>query len=134
MLSNNTIVVPNAALAKAIVINYSLPETETAVSVRVTVDFDSDLERVERAALEVARQVLREVPGAAPAVEPSIRFQTFGDVGITATVGLRGREFADQPLLVHELVKRLQARFKQEGIAIASPIRPLTGSRASHPV
>jgi hypothetical protein len=38
---------------------------------------------------------------------------------------LRAREFVDQYLIKHEFVKRLHARFNQEGIVIPFPIRTL---------
>lgn len=66
MLPNNTVVVPNAKLAQAIVINYHLPDKELAVLIEVGVDYDSDLEYVERVTCDVAREVMRTVPGAVP--------------------------------------------------------------------
>jgi len=39
---------------------------------------------------------------------------------------MRGREFVDQYLVKHEFVKRLHARFKDEGIVIPFPIRTLS--------
>ena len=62
MLPNNTVVVPNAKLAQAIVINYHLPDKELAVLVDLGVDYDSDLEHVERVTCDVAREVMRSVP------------------------------------------------------------------------
>ncbi len=54
---NNTVLVPNAKLASAIVTNYSMPDHEVVVNVAVGVDYGSDLEHVERVSLEVAREV-----------------------------------------------------------------------------
>ena len=124
-LSNNLVVVPNAALAKAIVTNFSLPEADGSISVIVAVDYGSDLEQVERVALEVARDVLRQVPGAVRDFVPSVRFQTFADAGITFAVSLRGQQFVDQHLLRHEFMKRLQVRYQKDGIAFSLPIRSL---------
>ena len=123
MLANNLVIVPNAALAKAIVTNYSLPQADMSVPVQVSVDAGSDLDRVERVTLEVARQVLREVPGAVRDFEPAVRFQAFGDSAIRFVVSLRGHQFADQFLLTHEFVKRLQARYQSEGIVMSSQKR-----------
>jgi small-conductance mechanosensitive channel len=126
MLANNLIVVPNAALAKAIVTNYSLPESDLAVIVPVSVDYASDLPQVERVTIEVAREVMRDVTGGVPAFEPFVRFHTFGDSGIHFSVILRGQQFADQYLVMHEFIRRLHARYQQEGIAIPFPVRTLT--------
>lgn len=122
-LSNNTVLVPNAKLSQSIVTNYHSPEHEMAITIEASVDYTSDLDRVERIATEVARDVMRTVPGGVPAFDPSVRFHTFGDPGIGFTVNLRGQEFVDQYLIKHEFVKRLHKRFSAEGIAI--PIKSL---------
>jgi len=125
MLANNLVVVPNTKLSQTIITNYHLPEPELAVLVQVGVHYDSDLERVERVTLEVAREVLHSVAGGVPEFEPFIRFHTFGESSIDFTVILRGKEFVDQFLIKHEFVKRLQARYVREAIVIPFPIRTL---------
>ena len=124
-LANNVVVVPNAALAKAIVTNHSLPGPVNGVPVQVFVGHGSDLDQVERVALDVAREVLHQVPGAVREFEPSVRFQSFGESSIGLVVSLQGQQFVDQFLLRHEFVKRLQARFSREGIVMPFPVRAL---------
>lgn len=120
-LSNNTVLVPNAKFSQSIVTNYHSPEHELAVLVEASVDYASDLARVEAVTTEVAREVMRTVQGGVPGFEPFVRFHTFGDPGIGFSVILRGQEFVDQYLIKHEFVKRLHKRFMAEGITI--PIR-----------
>lgn len=123
MLANNLIVVPNAKLAQAVVINHHLPSQDLAVLVDVGVDYGSDLQHVERVVIEVGRQVMTEVPGAIPSFEPFIRYHTFADSSVNFTVILRADEFVSQYLVKHEFIKRLHARFNREGIVIPFPIR-----------
>ena len=78
---------------------------------------------MEAITTEVARDVMRTVPGGVPGFDPLVRFHTFGDPGIGFSVILRAREFVDQFLIKHEFVKRLHKRFAAEGIAI--PIKSL---------
>ena len=94
-----------------------------AVLVDVGVSYGSDLEEVERATVEVAREVMDEVQGGVPGFAPFIRYHTFGDFSITFTVILRAKEFVDQYLIKHEFVKRLHRRYRDEGIEIPFPIR-----------
>jgi small-conductance mechanosensitive channel len=122
-LSNNTVLVPNAKLSQSILTNYHLPDQELAVVIDASVDYTSDLDRVETIVTEVARDVMRSVPGGVPTFEPLVRFHTFGDPGIGFSVVLRAQEFVDQYLIKHEFVKRLHRRFGSEGIAI--PIKAL---------
>jgi small-conductance mechanosensitive channel len=125
MLANNLVLVPNARLAQAIVVNHCLPSQDLAVLVEVGVDYASDLRQVERVVMEVGHEVMAEVPGGLPDFEPFIRYHTFADSSINFTVILRAKEFADQYLIKHECVKRLHARFNAEGIVIPFPIRTI---------
>jgi small-conductance mechanosensitive channel len=131
MLSNNLIVVPNAKLAQAIIVNHHLPAQDLAVLVEVGVDYASDLSHVERVVTEVGNEVMSQVPGGIPEFEPFIRYHTFADSSINFTVILRAKEFVDQYLIKHEFVKRLHARFNQEQIVIPFPIRTIAYRDAS---
>jgi small-conductance mechanosensitive channel len=124
-LPNNIIVVPNSKLASVIITNYYLPEQEMAVLVQVGVSYDSDLEKVERVTIDVAKEVMREVQGGVPGFDPFIRYHTFSDFSINFTVILRAKEFVDQYLIKHEFVKRLHRRYNEEGIEIPFPIRTI---------
>jgi small-conductance mechanosensitive channel len=130
-LSNNTVLIPNAKLSQSIVTNYHLPEQELAVMIEATVDYGSDLEKVERITVDVGRDVMRTVPGGVSDFEPLVRFHTLGDPGIGFTVTLRAREFVDQYLIRHEFVKRLNRRYANEGIAI--PIRSIAQRHEAQP-
>lgn len=123
MLSDDMIVVPNKRLAEAIVTNFDLPGPDMSVLLQVGVAFDSDLERVEAVTREVAREVLASVPGGVGEFDPFIRYNAFGESAIRFTVILRCRSFVDQFLVKHEFIKRLQERYRREGIVIPYPIR-----------
>jgi len=125
MLPNNVILIPNEKLTKAIVTNYYLPDKEMAVLVNLGVHYDSDLKKVEKVTCEVGREVMKEVSGGVSGFEPFIRYGSFGDSSIGFTVILRAKEFVDQYLIKHEFIKRLQERYKKEGIVIPYPIRTI---------
>jgi small-conductance mechanosensitive channel len=122
-LSNNIVIVPNAQLARAVTLNYSLPDAEQAVRVPVGVSYAADLDHVERATVAVATEVQRDVPGAVTEFAPFIRYHTFGESSIDFTLIMRARQFTDSYLMRHEFVKRLRARFANEGIEIPYPQR-----------
>lgn len=122
-LANNMTIVPNSKLSSALIVNFNMPKKELAVLVEVGVGYSSDLEKVERVTIEVAKDVMRTVQGGIPEFEPFIRYHTFGDSSINFTVILRGKEFTDQYLVKHEFIKRLFARYGKEGIEIPFPIR-----------
>ena len=119
-LPNNLIVIPNAKLAGAIITNYQRPQKEFSFGVDIIVGYQSDLEHVERVTVEVAKEVLKNVVGTIK-FEPTVRFKSMDSVGITFGVGLRAKEFADQFLIRHHLIKELYKRYAQEGIEIPYP-------------
>lgn len=125
MLPNNTVIVPNSKVADSVLINYYLPEKELAVLVQVGVSYNCDLAHVEKVTIEVARDIQQTVEGAVREFEPFIRYHTFDSSSINFSVVMRAQEFVDQHLIRHEFIKRLHARYNQEGIVIPWPIRTL---------
>lgn len=121
-LADNMMIVPNSQLAASRVRNYCQPNTELSVLVEVGVDYSCSLEKVEQITLEVAREVMKEVPGSVSSFEPSLRYHKFGDSSVDFTVTLRAKEFTDQELIKHEFIKRLHARYEREGIEIPSRV------------
>lgn len=124
-LAGNLVLIPNGKLTEMIVTNYSLQDKHLSFTVPFGVHYGSDLEKVERVILEVAAEVLREVPGGDPGFTPAVRFHAFGDSSIDLKVVLRAADFADQFLLRHEFIKRIHRRFADEGIVIPYPIRAI---------
>ncbi len=133
-VTNNVIIVPNNKLAASIITNYDMGVTggtsveDVALSVTVGVAYDSDLDKVERVTLEVARDVLARLDPNLDASEgaptaPSVRFHTFGDSSIDFNVNLHTTSFRGQYLIRHEFIKALKRRYDEEKIEIPFPIR-----------
>ena len=125
LLDDHQIIVPNSRLGDSILTNFTLPHSYLWTKVDVGVHYDSDLQHVERVAMEVAREVGSQVPGARADQEPLIRFRAFGDSSVDFTVFVPTNEFAELLPVQHEFIKRLHARFAEEGIVIPFPIRTL---------
>jgi small-conductance mechanosensitive channel len=128
-LPNNMVVVPNSRLASAIITNFNQPRKEMSVLVDVGVDYSSDLDKVEEVTVEVAQEVLREVPGGADCFQPFVRYHSFSEYRVEFTVILRVDEYVDQYLLKHEFIKRLHQRYRERGIEIPLPVRSISFSR-----
>ena len=134
MLSNNIIIIPNSKLSNTIVTNYQLPEEELSVPIELGIHYNSDLSKVEQITVEVAMEVMKEVPGGMPEFQPSVRYHTFSGSSIDFTVMLRCKAFVDQYTIKHEFVKRLHERYKKEGIVIPYPIRAINYDQEKVPV
>jgi small-conductance mechanosensitive channel len=112
-------------MAKAIIINYSLPELRVSVSIPVHVSYGSDPSRVEKVLLEITREAVQEgLQGLLLDPPPSVYLNPgFGDSSLDFSLSLNVRRFEDQIPVQGELRKRILARFAKEGIAIPFPTR-----------
>jgi small-conductance mechanosensitive channel len=125
MVNTNRVIVPNTKLAQAIVTNFSMEEPDVTVRLAIGVAYDSDLEKVERVAIEVAREVVARLEKTTKTFEPVVRFNAFGDSSIEFSLVVRCTEFGEQFLIQHELVKAIHRRFAAEGIEIPFPMRTI---------
>lgn len=123
---NNLVIIPNSRLADTILTNFYSPTTELGVIVYCGVSYNSDLLEVERIAMEVTRQVIEDLDGAIKTFEPWFRYEEFGDSNINFWIWLQAKDRLESFNVKSELIKRLKARFDQEGITINYPARLLT--------
>lgn len=131
MLPNNTIIMPNSMLSESKIINYFYPTKELSVPVEVSVHYDSDLEQVERVALEVARDILISHEYGVESYNTFVVFHTFADSSINLTVMLRAHEYFHRFFIKSAYIKALHKRFKEEGIVIPYPIRAINTEQES---
>ena len=133
---NNLVIVPNSRLAASVITNYQNPTTAMGIIVTAGVSYSSDLAQVERVALEVAREVVKELDEAIKEFEPIFRYEQFGDSNIDFWIWVQANDRIGSFRVKSELIKRLHARFAEEGITINYPVRHLTwaGSDGVPPV
>ncbi len=122
-LPNNIVLVPNSKLAQVIITDYDSYQKEMSVLVEVGVAYESDLEKVEKITIDVAKKIQKTVNGAVKKHEPFIRYHTFADSNINFSVILRGETFVDQYLLKHEFIKALNKAYRKNKITINYPVR-----------
>lgn len=125
--TGNMVIIPNSKLVDTIVTNFNGPNPEMTAIVACGVAYESNLERVEAVALEVAVSLAGELPDdvVVKTFEPLVRFADFGDSNINFRVIMRATNRVNTFLITHELVKRLHARFTEEKIEINYPVRKL---------
>jgi small-conductance mechanosensitive channel len=121
----NLIVLPNSRLADAIVTDYEKPDKSLAFTVDCGVSYDSDLDKVERVTLAVAKDLLQKLPAGFKDFEPVLRFKEFADSNINFSVTLKSNDRAGSFLVKHEFIKALHRRFNEEKIDIQYPVRKL---------
>jgi small-conductance mechanosensitive channel len=122
--AHNIIIVPNAQVASATITNYEFPDRQMSLSVQLTVPHSADLDKVEAVTCEAARFVIRELKGAVPGEEPSVRFSTFSESGIGLSVTVTIKDLGSLYIVRHNLIKALHKRYAKEGISITPPVSP----------
>ncbi len=95
-LRNNLIVVPNTKMTDAIITNFELPNRPYGVLLGIGVSYASDLKKVERVSIEVAKEVIQRIEGTVKEFEPVVRFHTFGDSSINYNLIVQCTEFPAQ--------------------------------------
>lgn len=120
---DNMILVPNSVLGSRIITNYYQPRRSMLFRVPIGVSYDSDLKKVRKVTLDVARKVMQEVKGGVPTFEPRFRYGEFSDFSINFNVILQCQEFMDQYVVRDQFIERIHERYKEEGITIPFPIR-----------
>jgi len=125
MLTDNLLIIPNGKLAESNIINYSMPKQDLSIWVPCGVAYESDLKKVEKVALEVAKQIQQTVDGAVKDFEPAFRYREFGDSNINFITILRIEKPMDRFIIRNEFIKALKERFDKEKIEISWPIRKI---------
>jgi small-conductance mechanosensitive channel len=125
MLTDNLLIIPNSKLAESNIINYSMPKQDFSIWIPCGVAYESDLKKVEKVTLEVAREIQKTVPGAAKDFEPGFRYREFGDSNINFIAILRIEHPMDRFIVRNEFIKALKERFDKENIEISWPIRKI---------
>jgi len=124
-LPNTLVIIPNSKLAESVITNNSLPALEMSVVVQCGVSYESDLEKVEKVTIDVAKKIQKTVPGAIKTFEPFIRYHSFGDSNINFSVILRVEKPVAGYVVKHEFIKALKKRYDKEGIEISWPVRKI---------
>jgi small-conductance mechanosensitive channel len=117
----NFLIIPNSKIADALLKNYNSPKTNLTFSIGCGVSYDSDLKKVEKVVLDVAKKIIKKEDGAIKDFEPFVRFNEFGDSSINFAVFLESKSRADKFKIKHEFIKALHERFNKEKIEIPFP-------------
>ncbi|PYM98959.1 MAG: mechanosensitive ion channel family protein [Candidatus Rokuibacteriota bacterium] len=124
MLQNMVVTIPNKRVAESIITNYDLPDPRLTLLIRVSVDYGSDVELVERLLIEEATGAVGEVAGLMATPSPSARLiPGFGDFSLDFTLSCQVASFTEQFAVQHELRKRILRRLGVEGIRIPVQVR-----------
>ena len=123
--TNNNIIIPNTKVASSIIKNYSTPLLEVFVIIKINVDYETDLEHVERVLIAVGTKVMEEQVEAVKDHVPFVQFKEFDESSIVCEVYLKSQTIVDRGAIRHIFIKKIQQEFKIQGINIPYPTRRL---------
>ena len=120
--SNNIVIIPNSMITNTIVRNYYPTPPELNITLKIGVSYDSDLEKVEKLTIEIAKEVINELDPEAKDYIPIIRFESFGLYSIEFNLIVRISNYNKRSVILHELIKRIHREYKKNSIDIPYPI------------
>lgn len=112
---NKEIIVPNKTFVTDQLVNWSLNDTITRVTIRIGVQFGSSLEEVRTLLFQAARdnpRVLKEP-------EPQVFFLNFGESRLEHELRLHVRDLGDRNPVIDEINRYIDQEFRARGIVIA---------------
>ena len=130
---NNLVIIPNSVMADHVITNYSAPTQAINIMVTCGVSYSSDLDHVERVALDVAQEVIDDVSASVKNMQPYFGFDEFGDSNVNFWIFLQAEDRGGSFVVKNQLIKRLHARFAAEGIEINYPVRKLVYDASAPP-
>jgi small-conductance mechanosensitive channel len=124
-LADNLLIIPNGKLSESNITNFSKPKQDMSLWIPCGISYESDLKKVEKITLEVAKYIQMNADGAVKNFEPGFRFKEFGDSNINFTTILRINDPLKRFVVRNEFIKALKQRFDEEKIEISWPIRKI---------
>jgi potassium efflux system protein len=109
------IIVPNKTFITSQLINWSLSDTVTRVTIKIGVAYGTDLELVRKLLLQIARdnpRVLKEP-------DPQVLFLTFNESTLDHELRIHVRELGDRNAAIDEINREIDRLFREHDIEIA---------------
>lgn len=122
-IGGNTIIVPNSTFVGQKISSYDYPESPYSMSIRLGVAYGSDLDFVEKIAIQAAKNVIELEGIKIKDNNPIVRFKAFADSSIEFIVIVAIDRVTDESRVKHALVKEIDKQFKKENIEIPFPQR-----------
>lgn len=122
-IGGNTVIVPNAMFVGQKISSYDYPESPYSMSIRLGVAYGSDLDFVEKVAIQAAKNVIESEGIKIKDNNPIIRFKAFADSAIEFIIIVTVDKVTDESRVKHALVKEIDKQFKKENIEIPFPQR-----------
>lgn len=121
VIDHTLIVIPNLEVSKMKIVNLSEPDVKLKVRVPIGVAYGSDMDKVKKVLVGIARQtpmVLQDPP-------PVVLFNEFSDCSLNLQLIVWIDDIKEKLTVIDCINSMIKRRFEQEGIEIPFPIRTI---------
>src|SRR6185295_4569891 len=116
-MDNNVIVLPNATIANAVVVNFDVADRRYIQTLAVPVAYGVDTRRVQKILEEIAAAARKDIPEISD--EPArIALKDLGESGLNFSFEITVRQYGGRAAIVAELYHRIYERMRDEKIEI----------------
>lgn len=122
-LADDVIVVPNSKMAGSTIVNFHMPIPRSRLTMRVGVDYGSDLDRVQAILEDEATRAAAELDYLLADPAPDALVTRFAEFSVDFELRFFVKDVAREPRALDEMHRRVFRRFKAEGIEIPFPVR-----------
>lgn len=114
---NREIVIPNKAFITERLINWTLTDTMTRITIPVGVSYDSDVDEV----MEVLKEIADQCPQVMTEPAPTVFFLSFGNSTLNFELRVYVNQLRDRLVTTSDLHRTILREFRRRGIEIAYP-------------
>lgn len=108
------VIIPNTTFATGQITNWTLTDTVTRITLKIGVDYNSDVNQVKQILLQIAQQNSRVIQDPSP----SVSFTNFGADTLDFELTMLVNEIADRSAATDEINQQILTRFRKENINI----------------
>lgn len=117
-LDNQIVTIPNSKITSDIVVNYAQPDTTLKVRIPFSVAYGTDMSRLKKILLEIAREAAHKTPWVLSDPAPSVYFLEFGESSLNGQLILWTNNYDNAWDVQDYINSRIDERFRREGIEI----------------
>lgn len=119
--ARNEIIIPNSKLSNAIIENFNSPKENSGVYYTIGVDYEEDIEKVEKILKESLQKVAKKNE---LMISDTIwlRFDSFGDFSLNFKFGYQVKGYTNRWGVWRDVAHEIYYSFKKAGISIPFPV------------
>lgn len=117
-LDYQIVTIPNNKITTNVIVNFAEPDQKLRITLPVSVAYGTDVEKVRRILLEIARDVIEKTEYLLDDPAPKAFFSEFGDSGLKFILYVWAKKYNLPDEVKDAINTRIASRFAAEGIEI----------------